>query len=129
MRNVRHCVLANEREFILLLRSSHDFLLSKRYSFHPSTLQETLETMTHVSYFLAHALCERFPVNDDDFQLPDPLPSIHAASDTPSSSSSSSLSASSAGTSRTHARTDSQVTIRGPVNAAMMVSFSVNLTR
>jgi hypothetical protein len=117
-RKTRHCVLANEQGFILLQRSSHDLLLSKLYSCRPSTPEENLEMMTDLSFFIAHALCERFPSNDNSFQPPDPLPATPAASDTPSSSSASSPNT---GTSRTHAKTDSQATIRGPVDATIMV--------
>jgi hypothetical protein len=128
-RKTRHCVLASEQGFILLQRSNHDLLLSKLYPCRPSTEQETLDMMTDLSFFFAHALCERFPSNDDSFQPPDPLPATPALSDAASSSSSSSPSSSNAGTSRTHAKTDSLATIRGPGDATIMVRVAHRTSR
>ena len=129
MRKTDHCILANEREFILLHRSGNTLLMSNVYTATPSTTSLTLDMMTHLSYFIAHALCERFPSTGNSYRLPALLPpgnhaELGAAS---SSSSSSSVSSANPGTSRTHSRTDSQATIRGPVNTAVMVRFQCGL--
>jgi hypothetical protein len=82
--------------------------------------------MTPLSYFLAHALCERFPINDNDFRALDPLPALPAVPDTASSHSASSANK---GTSRTHAKTGSQATVKGPVDTAIMVRvYSAKIT-
>ena len=112
-----NCVLANEHEFILIVRSGNCLQLSKAYSTQPSTLDETREMMIHLSYFIAVGLCKRYPFNNTDVKAASPPPKPTAAPNTALSSPSSS----SAGTVGTHARTDSQATIRGPVDAAMMV--------
>jgi hypothetical protein len=125
-RGTRHGVFANEREFILLLRSCNRLRLSKLYSCRPSTPQDTLEMMTHLSYFFAHALCERFPSNDNRFQALDPQLEIPAALHPASSQS---VSPADQGSSRTHIKTDSQATIRGPTHSTMMVGVVRRLSR
>ena len=120
-----HCVLANEHEFILIVRSGNCLQLSKSYLCQPSTPEETREMMMHLSYFLALGLCKRYPFNDIDVKaaaLPQEIATSNTASSPPASTAKQ-------GTSRTHAKTDSQATIRGPVNTAMMVRCSVDVTR
>jgi hypothetical protein len=118
MHRSEHCVLANERGFILVVRSGHCLQLSKAYSTRPSTPEETCEMMTHLSYFIALGLCKRYPFNDKDVIAASPPPGKAA---NPNTASSSSAPSAKPGTTKTHAKTDSQATIRGPVNATMMV--------
>ena len=101
--------------------------MSNVYTATPSTTSLTLDMMTHLSYFIAHALCERFPSTGNSYRLPALLPPGNHAELDAASSSSSSVSSANPGASRTHARTDSQATIWGPVNAAVMVRFQCGL--
>jgi hypothetical protein len=74
--------------------------------------------LMHLTYFLAHALCERFPTNDNDMQPPVWLPRNTAALETAPSQS---IPLTNQGRSRTHAKTESQAMIRGPVGATITV--------
>jgi hypothetical protein len=126
MRKTEHCVLANEHEFILVLRQGNHLQLSKRYSSQPSTPEDTLEMMTHLSYFLAHGLCRRYPSNDDDAEVPAWPPKNTTAPDTASSHS---VSLAYQGSSRTHAKTESQATIKAPAQSTMMVGVARRTSR
>ena len=117
-RKTEHCVLTNEDEFILVLRQGNRLLLSKRYSCCPSNREDTYEMMKHLSYFLAHGLCQRYPSNDDNVEAPAWPPKNTAALDTASFHS---VSLANQGSSRTHAKTDSQATIKAPAHSTMMV--------
>ena len=125
-RNTEHCILANENEFILILRQGNRLQLSKLYSCRPSNEQDTLEMMTHLSYFLAHGICRRYPSNDDDMQAPAWPPEDTAALDTAPFHA---VSLANQGSSRTHAKTDSQTTIKAPEQSTVMVRVVRRISR
>jgi hypothetical protein len=125
-RKTEHCVLANEDEFILVLRQGNRLLLSKRYSCCPSNEEDTLEMMTHLSYFLAHGLSRRYPSNDNDVEAPAWPPKNTAALDTASFHT---VLLANQGSSRTHTKTDSQATIKAPAHSTMMVRVVRRISR
>jgi hypothetical protein len=72
--NTRHSVFFNEKGFILCLRHQGTLFLSQHYECASQSPHVCLSTMTHLAYFLAHAMSERFPSMDS--YTPAAFPSV-----------------------------------------------------
>jgi hypothetical protein len=62
-RHCEHSIVANEEHFILALRRQNSLSISPMYSFSGVSAASSKQTLTNLSFFIAHSLLARHPVN------------------------------------------------------------------
>ncbi|KAG8941662.1 hypothetical protein FRC03_004233 [Tulasnella sp. 419] len=79
-----HTIFFNQNTFLLCYRDGNSLCMSETYECSPLAPDQCLRTMTHLSYFIAHAMCMRFPVGDayQEADMPIESPRITTAAET-----------------------------------------------